>query len=191
MPLKQYGVLKARPKARRPSSERFAHYHLWLEANGRDYRASLSVRSAMQPSEMEYLIDFHLRHPVTRELSRLRPGLHPVESCPGALPLDYIRSNIVDRDQFLTLPCSGPGCGADLDEVLDRVICEAIADPNCWVYVYGEPWEARATDRIFRFLPSLGMHEIHMNQGNDPSHWRQNGVWQDGALLVEYPRITA
>ncbi len=188
MPLKSYGVLKARLKARRASTEKHMHYHLWVEANGLDYRASVSVRSVLHPSEMEYLIDFQFRHPITRELASLSPGFHALEPCPGTLALDYIRCNLVERNRFLTLPCTGPGCGADLNEVLDNVICAAIADPECWIYIYGEPWEAQATDRIFRFFPSLGIHDVHMNQGNAPGHWEQDGSWQDGAILIERPR---
>ena len=100
------------------------------------------------------MIEFRFHHPITRELSALAPGFHPLECAPGGLALDFIRLNLFDRGHFLTLPCDGPGCGADLNEVLDGVIGAAIADPECWVYVYGEPWapapgsdraEARAT----------------------------------------------
>lgn len=187
MPLKQYGVLKGRLKAMRAALPNQSHYHLWLNACERDYRASVNVRSMLHPSEVEYFIDLRLSHPVTRGLSRLPAGFHPLESHEDGLAIDYIRLNLVDRDTFLTLPCDGPLCGADLNEVLDGVLLSALADPDAWIYVFGEPWEANATDRVFRFFPSRGMHEVHMNQGNDPSHWRQDGVWQDGAVLIEHP----
>jgi len=30
------------------------------------------------------------------------------------------------------------------------------------------------------------MHDVHMNQGNDPCHLEQDGTWQDGAVLIEH-----
>jgi len=190
MPLKQYGVLKARPLARRVSSEKYQHYHLHLDADGIHHRASVCVRSALEPSAMEYCIRPDFRHRITPLLSCLTPGYHELPRHPGSLALDYIRDGeLVDRNEFLTLPCSGPGCGEDLDKVLDGVICEALDDPESWVYAFGEPWEMQGSDRFFRFFPSRGMHDIHMNQGNAPIYWEQDGAWQDGALLIERPRL--
>ena len=31
------------------------------------------------------------------------------------------------------------------------------------------------------------MHDIHMNQGNDKSHAGDDGVYQDGCLIFQYP----
>ncbi|MEI8233280.1 MAG: YukJ family protein [Verrucomicrobiota bacterium] len=187
MPLKSYAVLKARPKATRSSVEGHPHFQIQLDANGAFYRAAINVRSMLEPSEMEYLIKLRFGHPIIASLRRLPPGLHPVEQRPGGLALDYLRLNLFPRDQFLTLPGNHAN-GADLNDVLEGIFAGAIADPGCWVYVYGEPWEADATDHIFRFYPSRGLHDVHMNQGNDPCHLEQDGVWQDGAVLIEHPR---
>ncbi|MDD5349975.1 MAG: DUF2278 family protein [Chthoniobacteraceae bacterium] len=187
MPLKSYAVLKARPKATRSSGEGHPHFQLQLEANGEFYRAAINVRSMLEPSAMEYLIKLRFGHPITASLRRLPPGLHMVERRPGGLALDFIRLNLFPRDQFLTLS-SAHANGADLNDVLEGIFAGAITDPGCWVYIYGEPWESDATDRIFRFHPSRGLHDIHMNQGNDPCHLEQDGVWQDGAVLIEHPR---
>ncbi len=189
MPLKNYGVLKGRLKERRHSGKGWAHYQLRLVAAGADYRAAVNVRSMLHPSEVEYLVVKHFEHPITDELRRLEAGFHPLRSRPGGRSLDYIRLNLFSPAQFRTLPCEGPECGGDLNEVLDRVFLPVLRDPAAWVYTFGEPWgPAQATDRVFRFFPSRGIHEVHMNQGNDPSHWEQDAVWQDGAVLIEHPR---
>ena len=39
-------------------------------------------------------------------------------------------------------------------------------------------------DKIFGFLPGNGIHDIHMNQGNSSRFVRDDGVWQDGGLLM-------
>ena len=188
MPLKSYAVLKGKVKAKVAHVQTHPHYHLWITANGLDYRAAINIRSMHEPAAMQYLLKFRFRHPITADLSRLTSGLHPVEPHSGGLALDYIRLNLFHRDQFLTLPFMGPDCGGDLSDVMDGVVGGAMVDPACRVYVFGEPWEADASDRVFRFYPSRGLHEVHMNQGNDPSHWSQDGPWQDGAILFEHPR---
>ncbi len=188
MPLKSYAVLKGRPKATRVSAEGHPHFQLQLEARGEFFRVAINVRSMLEPSEMEYLIKLRFGHPITRALSRLSPGLHPVERCPGGLALDYLRLNLFPRDQFLKLPSHETNGGTDLNHVLEGIFAGAMSDPGCWVYVYGEPWEADATDHVFRFHPSRGLHDVHMNQGNDPCHLEQDGCWQDGAVLIEHPR---
>ena len=188
MPLKSYAVLKGRPKATRVSAEGHPHFQLHLEAHGASHRVAINVRSMMDPSEMEYLIKLRFGHPITAQLSRLAPGLHLVERCPGGLALDFIRLNLFHRDQFLKLPSHQLNGGTDLNHVLEGIFAGAISDPDCWVYVYGEPWEADATDRVFHFYPSRGLHDVHMNQGNDPCHLEQDGCWQDGAVLIEHPR---
>jgi uncharacterized protein YukJ len=188
MPLKSYAVLKGRPTATLVSSEGHPHFQLQLEANGSFYRVAINVRSMMDPSEMEYLIKLRFGHPITAELRRLACGLHSLESAPGGLALDYIRLNLFPRDQFLKLPSHDPRGGTDLNNVLDGIFASAIAEAGSRVYVFGEPWESDSTDRLFHFYPSRGMHDVHMNQGNDPCHWEQDGPWQDGAVLLEHPR---
>lgn len=188
MPLKSYAVLKGRPRATRSSAQGHPHFQLQLEANGCFYRAAVNVRSMLEPSEMEYMIKLRFGHPITGALHRLAPGLHPVERRPGGLALDFIRLNLFPRDQFMKLPGHDANGGADLNDVLEGIFAGAMADPGCWVYVFGEPWEADTTDRIFHFHPSRGMHDIHMNQGNDSCHLEQDGTWQDGGVLIEHPR---
>jgi len=145
MPLKSYAVLKGRPRATQASAEGHPHFHLHLEANGDSYRVAVNVRSMMEPSEMEYLIKLRFAHPITQQLSRLSPGVHPVISSPGGLALDFIRLNLFPRGQFVSLPSHNPFEGGDLKEMLQGIFAGAIADPSCWVYVYGEPWQAEAT----------------------------------------------
>ncbi len=188
MPLDVYGVLKAQARVRRLATEGQSHYDLHVVAGGIDYRVAINVRSKLHPSSVEYLCSHDIVHPLTHELSALPLGFHRLEAVgPDRLALDYIRLNLFEPDEFLTLPCEGPGCRADLNEVLDEVLLDTLGNDDAVVYTFGEPWEAPGTsDPVFRFRPARGMHEVHMNQGNDPSHWEQDGVWQDGGVLVEH-----
>ena len=42
-------------------------------------------------------------------------------------------------------------------------------------------------DKIFGFRPGNGVHDIHMNQGNSGRFRDDDGVWQDGGLLFQFP----
>jgi uncharacterized protein YukJ len=50
-----------------------------------------------------------------------------------------------------------------------------------------EPASAPGPDKTFGFLPGNGVHDIRMNQGNSQRFRQDDGVWQDGGLLLHYP----
>lgn len=56
------------------------------------------------------------------------------------------------------------------------------------MFAFGQRWgpENHEPDKVFGFRPGNGVHDVHMNQGNDPDHTRDDGVWQDGALLLRF-----
>jgi uncharacterized protein YukJ len=188
MPLKSYGVLKGRPIDRRLGTHANAHYQVHLVDDDDDYRIAVNVRSKLAPSALEYLIDDRFRHPVIAPLPALAPGFHVLPRRPGGLALDFIRGNLFDRTRMVPLPFDVPGPDNDLNEALDRVLKPALADEDAMVYAFGERWGPESTrDKIFGFKPGNGIHDIHMNQGNAEGFVDQDGVWQDGAMLVHLP----
>jgi hypothetical protein len=62
-----------------------------------------------------------------------------------------------------------------------------ISDPAAIVYAFGQRWgpEAGQPDKIFGFRPGDGIHDIHMNQGNSAAFRNDDGVWQDGGMILE------
>jgi uncharacterized protein YukJ len=55
-----------------------------------------------------------------------------------------------------------------------------IADQNGVIYAFGSAFSDR--DKVD------GIHDIHMNQGNPAGSFaKDNGAWQDGALLIYLP----
>jgi len=68
-------------------------------------------------------------------------------------------------------------------------VSRAAADPAARVYAFGQRWgpEAGNPDKIFGFSPGNGVHDVHMNQGNTGHFRSDDGVWQDGGLLLHYP----
>lgn len=86
------------------------------------------------------------------------------------------------------LPHDIPGPDNDLNEKLDHYFQRAMADEEAFIYAFGEPWGPEsAKDKYFGFSPGQGIHDIHMNQGNHASFAEQDGVWQDGGLLLHFP----
>lgn len=65
----------------------------------------------------------------------------------------------------------------------------AIADPGATVFAFGEQWgpDAGPPDPEFGFEPGRGVHDIHMNQANVSGFVADDGVYQDGALLLQFP----
>ena len=82
-----------------------------------------------------------------------------------------------------------PGPDNDLNETLALYVRRAIADPEATVFAFGERWptEEDVPDKVFGFLPGNGVHDIHMNQSNVGRFVADDGVWQDGALLLHFP----
>ncbi|MEU7062678.1 DUF2278 family protein [Streptomyces sp. NPDC046161] len=191
MPLKGYGVLAARAvDRRREGSSDTPHYQIHLIDNaGTHYRAAVNVESQQAPSELLYLVDDDLRHPVTALLPAAGSGWTALVSQPGKGGLDFIRGNLFDPASMRVLPPDIEGADNDLADLLDHYVQRAIADPSAVLYVFGQRFgpEAAIADKVFGFRPGNGVHDIHMNQGNSGRFRSDDGVWQDGAMLVHLP----
>jgi uncharacterized protein YukJ len=191
MPLRSYGVLKARAVDRRRegSSDDTPHYQIHLvDDGGTDYRIAVNVLSQLPPSELLYLAVDDFRHPITALLPEAA-GWMALPPRPGAANLDFIRANLFDPADMRPLPPDVSGPDNDLADRLDHYVGRAIADPAATVYAFGERWgpESNTSDKIFGFRPGNGVHDIHMNQGNSGRFRADDGVWQDGGLLLHFP----
>ena len=192
MPLKHYGVLKGKAvDARRENDEDSPHYQVHLRADNMDYRIAVNVKSKVSPSELLFLVNPNFRHPVSGRLPNLALGFTLVPPAPGGMALDFIRGNLFARGEMRPLPFNVPGPDNDLSDMVEHYVRRAIREPEALVYAFGERWgpEERA-DKIFGFRPGNGIHDIHMNQGNVAQFKRDDGVWQDGALLLHFPSLS-
>jgi len=189
MPLHQYGVLKGRPINRQLGSNQNAHYQVHVIDDTTDYRIAINVKSQLAPSEVEYLVEANFQHPVLAQLEALPVGWNQLQSKPGGPALDFIRSNLFDPRKMVPLPLSIAGPDNDLNDKIDQHIQRAMSDENAVLYAFGERWgpEAGKKDKIFGFLPGNGVHDIHMNQANAPDFKQDDGVYQDGGLLLHFP----
>ena len=190
MSLDSYGVLVGAVIGRTPETGTDTpHYQIHVRANQVDYRVAVNVRSAQSPPDLLYLAVEDFAHPVVTALNDLEDGFTAVPSGPGGAALDYIRGNLFDRTALRPLPADVPGPDNDLSDRIDHFVGRAMNDPRARLYAFGQRWgpEAGIADKIFGFRPGNGIHDIHMNQGSSGRFAADNGVWQDGGLLLHYP----
>ncbi|ONH58601.1 hypothetical protein CcI49_20420 [Frankia sp. CcI49] len=189
MPLKSYGVLAGRIRDhRREGGADSPHYQIEVDAAGTMFRVAVNVLSSQAPAELLYTASEAFAHPILPGLAALPDGFNPLDSTPGGLALDFIRGNLFDRTSLRALPSDKPGPDNDLADKLDHYVQRAEADSTARLYAFGERWgpEPTTPDKIFGFLPGNGVHDIHMNQGNSRQFTRDDGVWQDGGLLLAF-----
>lgn len=192
MALDRYGVLAARAlDTRREDGSDTPHYQLQLvDDGGEQWRVAVNVESQQAPSELLYLVDDDFRHPVTAMLQPLASGWHALTPGADGPHLDYIRGNLFDHALMRLLPPALAGPDNDLADLLDGWLRRAVGDDTATVFAFGQRFgpEPGVVDKVFGFAPANGVHDIHMNQGNSGSFARDNGVRQDGALLVHFPQ---
>jgi uncharacterized protein YukJ len=190
MPLKRYGVLKGRAiAAKREEDQSSPHYQVHIQAGSIPYRIAVNVKSQLSPSELLFLVDGDFKHPITANLPDLPDEFTLLSSKPGGQAVDFIRGNLFDRSDMRLLPPNLPGPNNDLSDQIEHYVTRAMQETDARVYAFGERWgpEGGKADKIFGFRPGNGIHDIHMNQGNDQSHRSDDGVWQDGALMFHFP----
>lgn len=195
MPIKQYGVVKGRVTEARTERDdtKSPHYQIKVVAGADgNFRVPVNVQSN-DGSMVRYLVDEDFDHPVVDKLGALADGHHPVASEPGGLALDYVRGALFEPGAMVTLPSHEEGEDNDLHDLLDHLVIPVKNDPAGVVYAWGERWTNTSfklpIDEAFGALS--GVHDIHMNQGNPPKPKRffeDNGVWQDGGLVLHSPK---
>jgi uncharacterized protein YukJ len=190
LPLQHYGVLTGSAVDLRREDGLFTpHVQVKVLAGSTAFRVAINVLSSGHPSNLLFQVDEHFRHPITSALSRLPVGFTALSSRAGDLALDYVRGGLVNRSRMRPLPPSIPGPNNDLSDAVERLIDRARNEPAAQLYAFGERWgpEVGKRDQVFGFRPGNGLHGIHMNQGNVPEFRRDDGVWQDGAVIIHFP----
>jgi len=190
MPIQHYGVLKGRPISRRLGSGSSPHYQIQVvDQDGTNYRVAVNVLSQQAPSEVMYYVKQFFVHPITAIVEQLSSGFHELPSTPESGALDFIRGNLLQPGLMTPLPIDLPGPDNDLNEKLDQVVQRAMADEDALIYAFGQRWgPENKADNYFGFKPGNGVHDIHMNQGNVGRFVQDDGVWQDGGLLFQFPK---
>jgi len=188
MPLEGYGLLKGKAIESKNGVGQNPHFHVLVVDDELRHRIAVNVKSSVAPSELLYFVDEDFDHPIIEELMVLPFGFVDLESRPGGMALDYIRANIFDASRMRPLPHAVPGPDNDLNELIHKYIAKAIGMENSAVYAFGQKWgPENERDKYFGFKPGSGIHDIHMNQGNFDTWKEDDGVYQDGGLIIHLP----
>lgn len=186
MPVPNYSVLKGDPISGKLVSGKSPHYQIQVTTDDGQATVAVNVQS-LDKSQVLYLVDHAFNPDNAADLLALPIGFTPLKSKSGGMALDYVRSKengkpMVTRDVLSLLPLSLKAGGRHNDlhnEVVD-LLNRAVADKDGTIYAFGSSFSDPGGIQ--------GIHDIHMNQGNPPrNHSGDNGVWQDGALLMNLP----
>ncbi|KAJ5898705.1 hypothetical protein N7504_008993 [Penicillium tannophilum] len=143
-------------------------------------RAVINIRSGeKEESRLAYWIDHNYNdHPIINSLTDLPLGFHPLadaKQSPVGLRTDYIRSNLFKINTGQILAHDDPNPENDIADAIEPEIEKAINE-HADLYLFGA-----------RFIDFKGIHNLHMNQGNIDEWKHDDGVFQDGAILIHYP----
>jgi len=191
MPLAAYGVLKGTVVGHLRNADD-DHYQILVRADKTLHRVASNVKSSAPkaPSTVLFLSTTSLPQPLTEALKALPAGYRKLPSRPGGVALDYVRSGVVKTKSLQPVPPDQPGADNDLKDLLEAAVLKAMKEEGSLIYALGAKWgpEKDRPDQYFKFTPGSGIHDIHMNQGNAGKYKKDNGIYQDGALFIEYPQ---
>ena len=195
MPIANYSVLVGDPTVGKVVTGSSTHYQITMQANGGPFTVAVNIQS-VDGSDVLYAIEENFTPPDEAGLLALPTGMTALKSAPGGLALDYVRSTVdgapmITLQQMTLLP-QVVSKGSEDERMMNRVRASAlqnavvtllnmtIADKDGTIYAFGSAYaDSGKVD---------GIHDIHMNQGNPANnHGGDNGVWQDGALLIHLP----
>ena len=90
-----------------------------------------------------------------------------------------------------SLPPDPAGPDNDLADLLDHYVQRDCRPGRARLRVRRARGPETVKDKVFGFTPGNGVHDIHMNQGNSARFKGDDGVWQDGGMLLHFPAPVA
>ncbi|KFN04358.1 DUF2278 family protein [Bacillus clarus] len=174
MGLLNYGVLKGKVKQFQIDNDnKTPHMHVKIQGeNTKTYTIIINVKSKKAPSEILYYAGENFNSEQITHLPDLEYGFTPIGDSNSNIALDYIRGNLLDPCTMVPLPVNAAGKDNDLKEKLELYMSRA-QKPEVDIYAYGDK------------IPP-GIHDVHMNQGNVEEFFEDDGIWQDGGVLLHF-----
>jgi uncharacterized protein YukJ len=164
------------------------HYQILVTAGNTMFRIAVNVHSSLTPPDLLFQTIASVPDSLPLQLTALKTGFTKLASKPGGMAQDFVRGGIIKVDKFRVVPGDIPGADNDLKDTMEDAVVAGVDQEGSLIYAFGARFGPENTkDRYFKFLPGNGMHDIHMNQGNDRRHAGDDGVFQDGCLIFEYP----
>ena len=182
-----YGVLKGTVTGHLRDADD-DHYQILVSAGNTMFRIAVNVHSSLKPPDLLFQSVTSLPEPLIEELTALPAGFKKLVSKPGGLAQDFVRGGIVKIAKFKVVPGDTPGVDNDLKDTMENAVVAAVDQAGSLIYAFGAKWGPESKkDKYFKFTPGNGIHDVHMNQGNDKKYAGDDGVYHDGCLMFQYP----
>ncbi len=210
MPLSDYGLLRGAVINVLPFKKIGDHYNIEVSVAKQIYRIALDVYSTLKGSpkfdpqdsgavwDEDRLLLFYKNtqysHPILTTLLQTAPGFTNRAQLPVALQLDYVREQpaLFPLSQMTVVPPKQTdNDGNDLNDDINPWIQKAMNNPQAEIFVFGDFFNDTGssnpdTHPYFNPDPQMGVHDVHMNQGDSGSEKKNNGPGQDGALFLRF-----
>jgi len=207
-----YGVLRGKIINSIPYKGGADHFQIEVQAD-QNYRIAVDVYSQItghkrryapdggNPTldtdrEVMYFKDENYTHPITAKiLAGVKTGFTAKADLDADLYLDYLRYNpslFPLAAMKVVAPKSAGNQGDNLNDDIGPWVTKATNNPNAEVFAFGSGWDDNAdgakpdTHPYFNPDPPVGIHDIHMNQGDTGQEAQYNGINQDGALFFYF-----
>src|SRR5271168_4784946 len=184
MPITNYSVLAGDPVSGKVVTGSSTHYQITMNATGGPFTVAVNIQS-VDGSEVLYAIVEDFTPPDLAGLTALQMGMTKLQSAPGGLALDFVRSTVggapmITKAQMTLLPqlqaqAQGGSVEAQmiqqarakaLENAVVTLLNMTIADKDGMIYAFGSAYaDSGKVD---------GIHDIHMNQGNPPNKDRKS-----------------
>ncbi|MGI4805464.1 MAG: DUF2278 family protein [Janthinobacterium lividum] len=213
MPLINYGTLRGQILDASPYQQGADHYQI-LVKDDTYYRIAVDVYSRFAGQVKNYSStqnmvlatdrmvmfykDENYQHPIIADFLQLKSGFTAKSNLKSSLCLDYVHSEtplFPIEAMKIVQPKSNASAGENLNSDIDPWIQKAKNNPQATVFAFGSGWNDNAPGSnpdqhiYFNPNPSLGIHNIHMNQGDSGMESKSNGSGQDGALFIYFSDI--
>ena len=186
-----YGVLRGKfDRAKREDGAATPHLQVrLLDSGGQPWRIAVNVQSDTGSKVVYWVVDPLIHHPILNGLAALKSGF-TARRPEAAQALDCVKAPLFEFASGRALPPSGQANDDDLQDLL-LLYLDQLQAAGGELFAWGQKFTSnqhRPIDQEFGNRDGLhGIHDIHLNQGNVGAHAKDNGVFQDGGLVLSYP----
>ncbi|WP_424526525.1 DUF2278 family protein [Spiroplasma endosymbiont of Glossina fuscipes fuscipes] len=172
----KYVFLKGNLTNYHPTIRGNPHFNLEItDKNDQSYTVNINVRSRIKPHDVLYFIKQNYQNDIVDRCFALDDTVHSnLTTGKDGYCLDYLKGNLFDYRYITILPYIGDEETSELETLFKQIVSPALNNSKyrigIWGMGYGNPID--------------GVHDIHMNQGNNGTFKKENGPWQDGAFAI-------
>jgi len=196
MPVSDYGLLLCnqlvRMESDNPLTDQSPHIRIFIldGVSNREWQCTVNIKSAEKTETDRRVLASHNDNWNNDFIQTLEsmcqnrtivPGWNDHKNLPSDLKLDYLRQNVINWSDMKPEDAgpSGSGQKNDLIDYFQNIYDKSKGEPNLLIFAFGSKFDNGSHS-------VRGIHEIHMNQGNDPHYAKSDAVGQDGALFIRY-----